>query len=198
MTEEQTTATRPRGQLTGPEKVFVIIVIVVAIGWVIQIDKQDDLFEGLEAWFLTLSLGAAVVIGVLIGLEYFGRLVPPARIYRLALSIACLLPLVGVLVAQLDGIGKTLTVWGSFAITYVGVTGLWRHRIPRFLHDPFRLGSANEDEPTAAAQENSTQEPTSTAPAEGQGSAPAPSPVGNPEEPHAGVDGPPDDGGRVM
>ena len=192
MTGEQTTETRPRTQLTGPEKVFLPIVVVVAIGWMIQIDKdkKESSFDGLEAWFLILSLGAAVGIGVLIGLKYFGRLVPSARIHRFALSIACLLPGVGFLVAQLDGIGKTLTVWGSIGITYIGLTSLWRHRVPRFLHDPFRLGTTNEDESTAAPQENSRQEPTST-PSEGPQPAPAPPPAGGVDAPDAGVDVPP-------
>ena len=192
MTEKQTTEARPASQLTRPEKALLPVVIVVVVGWVMQIDKKDSSFEGPEAWSLMLSLGGVSVIGVLIGLKYFGRLVPPARIHRLALSIACLLPFAGILAAQLDGIGKTLTVWGSIAITYIGVTSLSRHCVPRFVHDPFRLGSASDNKP-----ESPPQEPAPTGAAEAHDPTKATAPATDSGTPEAGKESPPDDGGRL-
>ncbi len=145
---------RRNGKVTLAEKALALLALLVLIGWIIRFGNKEHV-SGLATWFPMLSASAALVLAVVITLRFFDRLPIPDRFYRWVISGGCVLPLVGFLVAQLDSVGTTFTVWGSIAIAYIAATTFWRRHIPEFALDPLREGTRDEkprhETPPAAA-----------------------------------------------
>lgn len=168
---EPETERRVGSGLTLAEKVAVPLALTLLVGWTYTYVKNagsagDSTPPVAQSWFELLSIISALAIVVLVTLKAFEKLFMPRRLYRPLLSIACLLPFVGLLIAQLGSVGTTLTVWASVALAYLAATTFWRNHIPRILLDPLRQGDREDRDSQADAATTATGAAAETSPAQ--------------------------------
>jgi hypothetical protein len=148
-TEGQATAAEIKQQLEKlplAEKVLAPIALVILVGWIVKWSTEDRIGL-LRSWFDTLSFCGALAVTLLVGAKLFGRRPLPAKLERLVVPIASLVPVAGYLFDIIDPIYKFLTVGGSIALAYLSATTYWRRHIPPIVTRPLDTSEPGEEKP---------------------------------------------------